>query len=42
MNKYFKKEYIWMANKYLKRFSKSLAIREMQMKNYNEIPLRIY
>lgn len=32
MNRHFTKEYVWMTNKPMKRYSTSLAIRKMQMK----------
>ena len=42
MDKYFSKEYLPKVNKYMKRCSKSLSVREMQIKatiRYHFIPL---
>lgn len=44
LNRYFNKRYIWVANKYMKRFSTSLGIREIKLKitmKYHYRPIRM-
>ena len=42
MKTYFTKVDMRMSNKHIKRYSISLAIRKMRVKNHNDIPLHTY